>query len=642
MKKIPIMVDTVRITSKPTKRNTEGSNGIWGRCLRKENYQEVSEEELLEILGTGKSFIPCKTKGFTNSKESLLETHLVILDIDNTELNEEGKPVPLSKDDPRYLSIEKAIGLPIVKDEAFAVQKSIRHSEESERFRLVFLLKAPVTNWKENKKLYMYLQKQIPYCDEQVSLSTRIFYGGKSDENAVISIGNIFDNGALLIDDLEEIVEETSVILPDSMKSSTDDFTEMIKRGDSQEMKEWFGDSIFSSADMTINEIYDRLLKTDMKKLLNIKSEKFCCLFHDDRHPSGAIYKGDNDHSYYHCFSESCGVKGDFLSIVKGVRGLDSRGETFNWFLMKLELYPSEYQSIIEQMPIGFDTLDALKPTLHKAIRGKVSDMKEIYETLIPRVYFSTDKQGNTISIMSGSLLAELMDQRYGRKTNIEYSIGKWNKLLSFMTFIGMVDKLDDNDLSIDVVTYLDQIAEHTKEKNGYFSYKGKAFEPKRVNVYRLRKLDASFFDRLINEIIPVMENFYFTYQHFSYAWVKLCFGEAEAKKVFPQNERIDLSNKKKRILEKADMILENLHPLTVCAIAEKELIKEVGKSFPGYSSVSVQNVLKENRGYFVKSGHYLFRSIMETNDNLNLEIPKNSLVYSVMPPDVPKSYRDT
>ncbi|EOI55589.1 MULTISPECIES: hypothetical protein [Enterococcus] len=643
MKKIPMMVDTERITSKPTPKETEGADGIWGRCLLKDNYREVSKEELLEILGSGTSFIPCKINGFINKKENLLETHLVILDVDNTEPDENGKPIPLSKADPRYLSIDKAIGMPIIRDGAFAVQKSIRYSKESERFRIVFLLKEPITHWKENEKLYKCLQKQIPYCDEAVSLSTRIFYGGKSDKGAVIRIGNVFDNSSLNFDDMVETTEDKKIILPDAMKESTADFVEMIKRGNSGEMKEWFRGTLFDPVNMTIDEIYRQLLQTDMTKLLKTEGNKFCCLFHDDEHPSGAIYKGsDNSNWYYRCYSESCGVKADFLSIIKGILGLNSRVEAFNWFLKKMDLYPEEYRSIIDQITVGFETLKSNDDGLHKTIRGqKLSEMEEIYTILSSNVYFSGDKEGNTISIMSGSMLAQHMERLYGYKIGHNYAVGKWNKLLSFMTFLGMVEKLDDNSLSKSVKDYLKQVAEHTKKIIGGSPQLAKEFEPKRVSVYRLCKLDSSFFERLRDEIIPVLEKFYFTYQHFSYAWVKLCFGEEKAKQVFPQNDRITLSDKKIEILTKASIVLEQLDPLKVYVISEKELIREVAKLLPKYSSSSVQSVLKENRGYFVKQGYYLFRATKDIKKILNLRASRSCMVYSVMSPNIDEPFRE-
>lgn len=641
MGNIPIMVDTERITTKPTPENTEGIDGIWGRCLLKDNYREVSQEELLEILGSGKSFIPCKTEGFTNSKVSLLETHLVILDVDNTELDENKKAIPLSKDDSRYLSIEKALEMPIIRDGAFAVQKSIRYSEESERFKIVFLLKKSVTDWKEGEKLYKYLKQQIPFCDKKVDSSTRIFYGGKSDEGAVIKIGNIFDNSALIFEDMDETTGDNKVILPDTMKDSTADFVEMVKRGDSDELKEWFCGTLFDPSDMTIGGIYCGLLQTDMTLLLKTGGNKFCCLFHDDTHPSGAIYKSDNGNWYYKCHSESCDVKGDFLSLIQGVLNCNSRVEAFNWFLKKIDLYPKEYQSLIEQMTVGFDTLASHKDDLHRAIRGRLSEMEEAYHVLLYGVYFSADNDGNTISIMSGRLLAQQMEQKYGRKNNLVYATDKWNKILSFMTFIGMVEKLDNDSLPDSAKKYLEQVADQVKGKTEDISHTAKKFEPKRANVYRLCKLDASFFTRLWDEIIPTMNEFYFTYQHFSYDWVRLCFGKEKAKSVFPQNAQSELSDQKKEILLVTSKYLERLFDQKkIYVITERKLIEIVSGLLPNYKFKSIENTLKANRGYFINLGYYLFRATKDIKVRLNLVSTKSCFVYSVITPEFNLEYR--
>ncbi|NBK09840.1 hypothetical protein [Enterococcus xiangfangensis] len=310
--------------------------------------------------------------------------------------------------------------------------------------------------------------------------------------------------------------------------------------------------------------------------------------------------------------------------------------------LKKMDLYPEEYRSIIDQITVGFETLKSNDDGLHKTLRGqKLSEMEEIYNILSSNVYFSGDKEGNTISIMSGSMLVQHMERLYGYKIGHNYAVGKWNKLLSFMTFLGMVEKLDDNSLSQSVKEYLKQVAENTKKIIGGSPQLAKEFEPKRVSVYRLCKLDFSFFERLRDEIIPVLEKFYFTYQHFSYAWVKLCFGEEKAKQVFPQNDRITLSDKKMEILTKASIILEQLDPLKVYAISEKELIREVAKLLPKYSSSSIQSVLKENRGYFVKRGYYLFKATKEKKEWLNLEASRSCMVYSITSPNIPEPSRE-
>ena len=115
---IPIYVDQEKLLEKPvTKRKTD----VRDRCL--DNYREVTRDEFVEILNSSQSFIPSKTKNKGNDKESFVETRVIILDVDNTVKDEKGKVVDLSKDDSRYLSVEKVLSINLVHNSAFAIQK---------------------------------------------------------------------------------------------------------------------------------------------------------------------------------------------------------------------------------------------------------------------------------------------------------------------------------------------------------------------------------------------------------------------------------------------------------------------------------------------------------------------------------------
>ena len=102
-----------------------------------------------------------------------METRVIILDVDNTVKDEKGKVVDLSKDDSRYLSIEKVLSINLVHNSAFSIQKSIRYSENLEKYKIVFLLKEAITDY--GKIVYEYLKKNIPGCDDNVNASNRMF-----------------------------------------------------------------------------------------------------------------------------------------------------------------------------------------------------------------------------------------------------------------------------------------------------------------------------------------------------------------------------------------------------------------------------------------------------------------------------------
>ncbi|EGO6566836.1 hypothetical protein ACOMOA_002382 [Enterococcus faecalis] len=610
---IPINVDKERLLEKPV--IDDEKKKIRKRCL--DNYREVTRDEFVEILNSSQSFIPSKTKNKGNKSEEFLETRVIILDVDNTVKDENDNVVDLSKDDSRYLSIEKALSIDLVHNSAFAIQKSIRYSENLEKFKIVFLLKEAITDYNEMQAVYRYLQEQMPWCDNSVDSSTRMFFGGyKSDAVMIINGDNMLDITELPIDftmtcskncqsDSEreyELVNET-------------DFVKLIKNDDKEEMKQWFKDCLFDSSDMSFNEIYERLLTIDMNKLLK-SNKNLRCLFHDDHNPSADIFTGENGHSIFYCHSGNCNVSVDFIGVMKLILKKDSRVETFNWLLEKLDLYPTHFQKLKEESKVLFDTLESMKDKLFRTIRNYLEEMRRVYDVLLSDVNFFDDSKESVTCILSGEQLAKKMSSYYGKT----YDIDKCNKLLSFMTFIGLIKKLDDEDVPLKMLEYLNRLKEEKALGN---------FNHKRSNVYRLDVFNAtSVIQKLNEDILPLLDKFHFTYQYFSYAWVKICFNEKEAKRVFPQNFRSEFSKEKQLILDEAHEVLQGLSWQGTYIMTEKELIKTVCERLRNVGCNSVKNALIENRGYFVKQGFTLERASKDIKRLYNVKASSSFLVY--------------
>ncbi|EIB6789638.1 hypothetical protein LWX75_002198 [Enterococcus faecalis] len=610
---IPINVDKERLLEKPV--IDDEKKKIRKRCL--DNYREVTRDEFVEILNSSQSFIPSKTKNKGNKSEEFLETRVIILDVDNTVKDENDNVVDLSKDDSRYLSIEKALSIDLVHNSAFAIQKSIRYSENLEKFKIVFLLKEAITDYNEMQAVYRYLQEQMPWCDNSVDSSTRMFFGGyKSDAVMIINGDNMLDITELPIDftmtcskncqsDSEreyELVNET-------------DFVKLIKNDDKEEMKQWFKDCLFDSSDMSFNEIYERLLTIDMNKLLK-SNKNLRCLFHDDHNPSADIFTGENGHSIFYCHSGNCNVSVDFIGVMKLILKKDSRVETFNWLLEKLDLYPTHFQKLKEESKVLFDTLESMKDKLFRTIRNYLEEMRRVYDVLLSDVNFFDDSKESVTCILSGEQLAKKMSSYYGKT----YDIDKCNKLLSFMTFIGLIKKLDDEDVPLKMLEYLNRLKEEKALGN---------FNHKRSNVYRLDVFNVtSVIQKLNEDILPLLDKFHFTYQYFSYAWVKICFNEKEAKRVFPQNFRSEFSKEKQLILDEAHEVLQGLSWQGTYIMTEKELIKTVCERLRNVGCNSVKNALIENRGYFVKQGFTLERASKDIKRLYNVKASSSFLVY--------------
>ena len=167
------------------------------------------------------------------------------------------------------------------------------------------------------------------------------------------------------------------------------------------------------------------------------------------------------------------------------------------------------------------------------------------------------------------------------------------------------------------------------QKKDKALCEKGENFVYKRSNVYLLDVFDAtSMIKKLTEDITPLMEKFHFTYQHFSYAWVKMCFNEEEAKRVFPQNFRSELSKKKISILAEAHKILQGSSCKETYTVTEKELINTVCERSQNVGYNSVKNALIENRGYFVKQGFTLERASKDIKKLYNVKASSSFLIY--------------
>ncbi|HFP8265760.1 TPA: hypothetical protein ACG8A3_002734, partial [Enterococcus faecium] len=329
-----------------------------------------------------------------------------------------------------------------------------------------------------------------------------------------------------------------------------------------------------------------------------------------------SIFTSKTGHSIFYCHSSNCDISENFIGVVMLILKKDSRVETFNWLLENLDLYPTHFRKLKEESKVLFDTLESMKDKLFRTIRNYLEEMRRVYDVLLSDVNFFDDSKESVTCILSGEQLAKKMSSYYGKT----YDIDKCNKLLSLMTFIGLIKKLDDEDVPLKMLEYLNRLKEEKALGN---------FKHKRSNVYRLDVFNAtSVIQKLNEDILPLLEKFHFTYQYFSYEWVKICFNEKEAKRVFPQNSRSELSKEKQLILDEAHEVLQGLSWQGTYLMTEKELINTVCERLRNVRDNSVKNALIENRGYFVKQGFTLERASKDIKKLYNVKASSSFLVY--------------
>lgn len=133
---------------------------------------------------------------------------------------------------------------------------------------------------------------------------------------------------------------------------------------------------------------------------------------------------------------------------------------------------------------------------------------------------------------------------------------------------------------------------------------------------------------KLNEDILPLLKKFILHINIFLMNGLRYVFNEKEAKRVFPQNFRSELSKEKQLILDEAHEVLQDLSWQGTYLMTEKELINTVCERLRNVGNNSVENALKENRGYFVKQGFTLERASKDIKKLYNVKASSSFLVY--------------
>ena len=201
--------------------------------------EDISPKELLDNILLGYAFCTCQLKenenGYCDRKnENFVKSSIIAIDIDNS-MNSDDKEINTKKikvTDDEYFSYETALKDEFIKEYASFIYTTCSHTEEWNRFRIVFVLTESIDNEEKYKNLFKELNYQFN-GDNSTSASAQIFFGShkakyeffgnKLDNFTVSSLINEFeitftdkkieriisdyDNDKFLKEDIEEIVQ---------------------------------------------------------------------------------------------------------------------------------------------------------------------------------------------------------------------------------------------------------------------------------------------------------------------------------------------------------------------------------------------------------------------------------------------------
>lgn len=152
------MLDTYEYSSKPK----GGEIGKLNNRLIK-NDVNISVEDLARELEVGKTFAPACFRSVNGqvkrSKEHWYSQQVIGLDFDDG------------------MKLKDAINE--FKDSAAFIYTTFSHTNEANKFRVIFILNKPSFNYCEVEYLLERLLKKYPMADNACKDCTRLFYGGK-------------------------------------------------------------------------------------------------------------------------------------------------------------------------------------------------------------------------------------------------------------------------------------------------------------------------------------------------------------------------------------------------------------------------------------------------------------------------------
>ena len=145
--------------------------------------EDISSKELLDNILLGYAFCTCQLKendnGYCDRKnENFVKSSIVAIDIDNS-MNSDDKEINTKKikvTDDEYFSYETALKDEFIKEYASFIYTTCSHTEEWNRFRIVFVLTESIDNEEKYKNLFKELNYQFN-GDNSTSASAQIFFG---------------------------------------------------------------------------------------------------------------------------------------------------------------------------------------------------------------------------------------------------------------------------------------------------------------------------------------------------------------------------------------------------------------------------------------------------------------------------------
>lgn len=519
-KKVVVHIGEEKYSKKPHK----SQGGRISNQLSKSEPVEVSPRELAKLVGEeGRTVVLAEFKNKSRRKENFKRMQVAMLDFDDG-----------------VMTIEDMLEDEFIQEKASFIYKTFSHTDEHQRFRVVFILDRLLITNEEVASAYEYLMGKYPTSDPSTKDSSRFFYGGT--EAIEVNYDNILEVD-LFPEPLARVVRRKSTIQEtnhavDSKAFKYETPTWMaIKEGNKDEVaSRWrkYGEGK-SFKDETNTKDFFRSL--DMSELLGLPVNPFQDIFKYEENPSMGIWKAKDTNTYLYTKLNEVGKSGghisyDIIQVVAKLTGATLWGAT---------------QYLIDTTGVDFNISDELQEQIRQINSFKHTLRSDTLKEQHPEMYQLFGRYGRPAHV--STILDIMLDQMY--EYNGEVQVVSWlstknlskrlgvgtstvERLLNLMALTGIVNKLSDNEVPEELMVVLDRNQTHYRDENGKYVERTHKRQ-RRSNVYTVPMVMDSFSE--IEDWSISLASSGFTMRGFSYEYLLSTFGEETALKVFPQEE---------------------------------------------------------------------------------------------------------
>lgn len=299
-----------------------------------EKPQGIETEELFSIICSGGSFRTAAING--SSDKGFISQQIFAVDIDNAK---DKSPLPERErlTPEQAVEMAKAAGLT-----ANFIYPTFSDSPALRKFRVLFLLDMPISEAELRSQVADYITNLFgAAADSKCRNPARLFFG--TDKPPILT-------------NTEEInrIERIMPLLPEAPKakphsnnteqrkggtlynkpknSHSISNIDLIRAGNIEELRKRLGGrktTVFDNSEDFLKHVYSEL---DIAELLEIDTPKsFCCIFHNDKHPSASIFRDKYGNQRYKCNSANCGVSMNIKQIIEALQDAKSEYRAFEF-----------------------------------------------------------------------------------------------------------------------------------------------------------------------------------------------------------------------------------------------------------------------------------------------------------------------